>query len=87
LFISDGDSARGGDCYERALRLDSAYVPALYNQSVLFAARGESAAARVLADRAYRLRPNLEAIRELYFQFNRTPGLGDSPHSGTVPYQ
>jgi tetratricopeptide (TPR) repeat protein len=87
LFVNDGDSARAGDCYERALRLDSAYVPALYNQSVLFAARGESAAARVLADRAYRLRPNLEAIRELYFQFNRTPVLGDSPHSRTVPSQ
>jgi tetratricopeptide (TPR) repeat protein len=85
LFISAGDSARAGDCYERALRLDSAFVPALYNQSVLLAARGESAAARVLAGRAYRLRPDLEAIRELYLQFNPVPG--DSPRPVTVPNQ
>ncbi|MCX6842880.1 MAG: tetratricopeptide repeat protein [candidate division WOR-3 bacterium] len=85
LFISAGDSARAGDSYERALRLDSAFVPALYNQSVLLAARGESAAARVLAGNAYRLRPDLQAIRELYLQFNPVPG--DSPRPGTVPNQ
>jgi tetratricopeptide (TPR) repeat protein len=87
LFISTGDSGRAGECYKQALRLDSGYVPALYNQSVLFAARGESAAARVLAGRAYRLRPDLEAIKEIYFQFNRMPVPGDSPHTGTVPSQ
>jgi len=65
LFIAAGDSGRAGQCYESALRLDSAYVPALYNLSVLFAARGESAAARVLAERAFRLRPDLQAIGEL----------------------
>jgi tetratricopeptide (TPR) repeat protein len=77
LFISAGDSARAGQCYESALRLDSAYVPALYNQSVLFAAREESAAARVLAERAFRLRPDLEAIRELYRHLS--PPLAPDP--------
>jgi len=66
LLVAAGDSTRAGQCYESALRLDSAYVPALYNQSVLFATKGESVAARVLASRAYRLRPDLEAVRELY---------------------
>jgi tetratricopeptide (TPR) repeat protein len=73
LFISSGDSVRAGEFYEQALRLDSAYVPALYNQSVLFAARGESAAARVLADRAFRLRPDLEAVREIHFHLSPHP--------------
>jgi len=66
LFIAAGDSVRAGQCYESALRLDSTFVPALYNQSVLFAAKGESAAARVLAERAFRLRPDLEAVREIH---------------------
>jgi tetratricopeptide (TPR) repeat protein len=66
LFIAAGDSGRAGQCYESALRLDSTYVPVLYNLSVLFAARRESAAARVLAERAFRLRPDLNAVRELH---------------------
>jgi len=66
LYISAGDSSRAGECYDRALRLDSTCVPALYNQSVLLWAKGDSGAARVLAARAYRLRPDLEAIKELY---------------------
>ena len=87
LFISAGDSGRAGQCYETALRLDSTFVPALYNQSVLFAARGESVAARVLAERAFRLRPDLEAVRELHEQLSPAPVPGDSPRSGTVPSQ
>ena len=73
LFIAAGDSVRAGQCYESALRLDSTFVPALYNQSVLFAAKGESAAARVLAERAFRLRPDLEAVRELYEHLSPAP--------------
>ena len=66
LLIAAGDSGRAAECYEHALRLDSVYVPALYNQSVLLAVRGESVAARVLAERAFRLRPDLEAVKELH---------------------
>ena len=66
LLIAAGDSGRAADCYEHALRLDSVYVPTLYNQSILLAARGESVAARVLAERAFRLRPDLEAVKELH---------------------
>jgi tetratricopeptide (TPR) repeat protein len=65
LFIAAGDSGRAGRCYESALRLDSTYVPTLYNLSVLSAARGDSVAARVLAERAFHLRPDLQAIKEL----------------------
>jgi protein O-mannosyl-transferase len=65
LFVAVGDSARAGLCYKSALRLDSTYVPALYNSSVLSAARGDSVAARALAERAFRLRPDLQAIKEL----------------------
>jgi tetratricopeptide (TPR) repeat protein len=73
LFISNGDSARAGESYNQALRLDPAHLPALYNQSVLSAARGDLAAARILAERAYRLRPDIEAIRQLYLLFTRLP--------------
>jgi Tfp pilus assembly protein PilF len=73
LFISTGDSARAWDSYSQALRCDPSYVPALYNQSVMSAARGDLAAARILAERAYRLRPDLEAIRQLYLQLTQHP--------------
>jgi protein O-mannosyl-transferase len=65
LVVAAGDSERAGKWYESALRLDSTYVPTLYNLSVLSAARGDSGKARVLAERAFRLRPDLQAIREL----------------------
>ena len=64
-LIAAGDSGRAGQCYESALRIDSTYVPTLYNLSVLSAARGDSVAALVLAERAFRLRPDLQAIKEL----------------------
>jgi len=70
LIVATGDSGRAVQCYESALRLDSAYVPTLYNLSVLSAARGDSVAARVLAERAFRLRPDLQAIRELHEQLS-----------------
>jgi tetratricopeptide (TPR) repeat protein len=73
LFISTGDSARAWDSYSQALRCDQSYVPALYNLSVMSAARGDLAAARILAERAYRLRPDLEAIRKLYLQLTQHP--------------
>jgi tetratricopeptide (TPR) repeat protein len=73
LFLSTGDSARAVENYDQALRLDSLYLPALYNQSVLSAARGNIPAARALAERAYRLRPNHEAIRQLYLRFHQNP--------------
>jgi len=87
LFIAAGDSGRAGQCYESALRLDSTYVPALYNLSVLFVARGESVSARVLAERAFRLRPDLQAIRELHQHLSGASISGDSPRSGTAPSQ
>ena len=73
LFISTGDSARAWDSYSQALRCDPTYVPALYNQSVMSAARGDLTAARMLAEQAYRLRPDLEAIRKLYLQLTQHP--------------
>jgi len=74
LFLSTADSARAIENYNQSLRLDSSYLPALYNQSVLSAARGDVAAARGLAERAYRLRPDNEAVRQLYLRFNQSPG-------------
>ncbi len=73
LFISTGNSARAWDSYSQALRCDQSYVPALYNLSVMSAARGDPATARILAERAYRLRPDLEAIRKLYLQLTQHP--------------
>jgi len=73
LFVSKGDSVRAGESYDQALRLDPSSLAALYNLSVLSAARGDLTAARILAERAYRLRPDIEAIRQLYFQFTRRP--------------
>jgi len=72
-WVATGDSVRAAECYKYALRLDSTYVPALYNLSVLSMARGESAAARDLAERAYRLRPDLEAVGELYKSLSTNP--------------
>jgi tetratricopeptide (TPR) repeat protein len=66
LLIAAGDSVRAAQWYESALKLDSNYVPALFNLSVLFVAKGESVSGRVLAERAFRLRPDLDAVRELY---------------------
>jgi tetratricopeptide (TPR) repeat protein len=74
LFISAGDSGRAGQSYNQALRLDPAYVPALYNQSVLSAALGDPGTARALAEQAYQLRPDIPAVRELYL------GLTSRPH-------
>jgi protein O-mannosyl-transferase len=71
LFAAAGDFGRAGRSYESALGIDSTYVPALYNLSVLSAARGDSAVARVLAERAFRLRPDLGAVRELQEQLSQ----------------
>jgi len=79
MFVSAGDSTRAEECYSQALQLDSGYVPALYNQSVLSAARGDSAAARALAQRAYRLRPDLVAVKELLRQLSPDSLSGDRP--------
>ncbi|MBM3330357.1 tetratricopeptide repeat protein [candidate division WOR-3 bacterium] len=65
LLVAAGDSDRAEGIYRSALRLDSTYVPTLYNLAVLTAAKGESVAARVLAERALRLRPDLQAVKEL----------------------
>lgn len=77
LCIVAGDSEHAGQCYESALRLDSTYVPALYNLSVLSAARGDSVTARILVERAFWLRPDLQAIKELREQL-----AGSSPAPG-----
>jgi Tfp pilus assembly protein PilF len=73
LFISTGDSARAWDSYRQALRADQSYVPALYNLAVMSAARGNLAEAKFLAERAYRLQPDLKAVRELHFRLTRRP--------------
>jgi tetratricopeptide (TPR) repeat protein len=71
LLADDGDSISAGQSYNRALSIDPAYVPALYELAVMSAARGDTASARRLADRAYRLRPDVEAVRKLYSRFSR----------------
>jgi len=73
LLIQTGDSAHAAACYAQALSLDSTCVPALYNQAVLSAAEGDSARARSLAARAYRLRPDLGPVRDIYSTLYRTP--------------
>ncbi len=79
LFVSKGDSISAGRSYDRALRLDPSSLAALYNLSVLSAARGDLATARTLAERAYRLRPDIEAIRQLYVQLARPPSSNPQP--------
>jgi len=71
LFADNGDSIRAGQSYSRALSIDPTHVPALYELAVLSAARGDTASARTLADRAYRLRPDVEEVVELHLQFAR----------------
>jgi protein O-mannosyl-transferase len=73
LLISKGDTARAEESYAQALRLDPDYLTALYNLAALSAAQGNLAAALPLAERAYRLRPDLEATRKLYLQLTRRP--------------
>jgi tetratricopeptide (TPR) repeat protein len=81
LFVSIGDSVRAGQSYNQALRLDSTYLAALYNLSVLSVALGNPAKARILAERAYRLRPDIEAIRQLYRQFTGRPNSNPQPRT------
>jgi Tfp pilus assembly protein PilF len=66
LLAQTGDTAHARACYARALELDSVLVPALYNQAVLLATFGDSAQARTLAERAYRLRPDLQSVKAIY---------------------
>jgi Tfp pilus assembly protein PilF len=73
LFISKSDTARAEESYDQALRIDPKYLTALFNLAALSAARGDLAAARILAERAYRLRPDLEATRKLYLQLTQHP--------------
>ena len=68
LLVRGGDSARAERSYAQALKLDSTFVPALYNQSIMLAQRGDTAAAMKLAGRAYRLRPDLEAVRTVFLR-------------------
>jgi tetratricopeptide (TPR) repeat protein len=74
LFISKGDTARAEQSYDQALRIDPNYLTALFNLAALSAAQGKLAAALPLAERAYRLRPDLEATRKLYLQLTQRPG-------------
>jgi tetratricopeptide (TPR) repeat protein len=73
LFISKGDTVGACESYDQALRIDPKYLTALFNLAALSAARGDLAAARILAERAYRLRPDLEATRKLYLQLTQHP--------------
>ena len=77
LFVSKSDTARAEESYAQSLRLDQNYLTALYNLAALSAAQGNLAAALPLAERAYRLRPDLEGIRKLYQHL--------TPHSNTEP--
>ncbi len=65
ILVQLGDSARAERYYLQALKLDSTFVPALFNQAILYAARGDTAAALKLAGRANRLRPDLAAVEQL----------------------
>lgn len=67
LLVRMGDTARAETNYVRALTLDSLFLPALYNRAILCASRGDSAQALTLAEQAYRLRPDLSSVRDLYF--------------------
>ena len=71
LLIQTGDSVHAAACFGQALKLDSGYVPALYNQAVLLSARGDSARALRYAARAYRLRPDLPAVKDIYLNLAR----------------
>jgi tetratricopeptide (TPR) repeat protein len=68
LLVSTGDSVRAERCYTQALKLDSMFLPALYNQSIILAQRGDTTAALKLASRAYRLRPDLEAVKTIFLK-------------------
>ena len=74
LFIGKGDTARAEESYDQALRLDPKFLTALYNLAALSAAQGKLATALPLAERAYRLRPDLEATKRLYLQLTQRPG-------------
>ncbi|HDQ98926.1 MAG TPA: tetratricopeptide repeat protein [candidate division WOR-3 bacterium] len=66
VLVMLGDTTAAADHYARALTLNRDFIPALFNQAILTAARGDTAAAVRLAERAWRLRPDVEAIAELY---------------------
>ena len=66
VLIRKGDSTAAQQSYLKALALDSTFVPALYNQAVLYVARGDTTGALALAGRAYRLRPDLAPVRDIY---------------------
>jgi tetratricopeptide (TPR) repeat protein len=72
LLAQAGDTAHARACYSRALARDSTLVPALYNQAVLLAALGDSFQARLLATRAYALRPDLDPVRAVYLALVRS---------------
>jgi tetratricopeptide (TPR) repeat protein len=71
LFIGKGDTTRAEQSYDQAIRLDPKYFTALFNLAALSAARGNLATALPLAERAHRLRPDLEATRRLYLQLTQ----------------
>ncbi|MEO0080158.1 MAG: tetratricopeptide repeat protein [candidate division WOR-3 bacterium] len=65
LLAATGDTVLAETLYLRALALDTSCVPALYNQAVLFLARGDTGKARLLTSRALGFRPDLEALQSL----------------------
>ncbi len=71
LLIALGDTARAPRYYDRALALDSTFVPALYNLAVLYAGRGDVGRAARFAARAFSLRPDLEPVRKLHDTLSR----------------
>lgn len=71
LLAAAGDTALAETCYRRALELDSTWVPALFNEAIIMAIRGDTATAITLAARALRLRPELATLRELYDALRR----------------
>lgn len=72
LLVTQGDTAAAETCYHAAVRSDSTDIPALYNAALILAARGDTAAALVIAERARRLRPDLAAINELCARLARS---------------
>jgi len=66
LLAAVGDTALAESLYRHAIKLDSACVPALYNEAVILAVKGDTGRALPLAHRAHRLRPDLVAVSRLY---------------------
>ncbi len=65
LFITLGDTTRAEELYLTALKKDPNCIPALYNLAVIAINRNDRKTALKLINRAIRLRPDLNELKEL----------------------